>query len=275
MFSHHEDCVLIAGKGTPTQPASQRSAISYWSIHDNKILRKFRGHSDQVTHLSMSPADDTFLSSSLDGSVRLWTAQSAGCLAEMKLPTEKTEKSPIAAFDSTGLVFAITASMKESAGHYVHLYDARNYSGGAFAELKVLQEDLEKNIQSYISASPDQASTLSKADWTSLSFNKSGNQILVGTALGISIVLDGFEGTIKGVYAGASSQSRPAVSCITPDDQTLLIGNDDGSIQCWNLATGVMQKRLEGHPGPVQCIAANPKFAQFASACKQTALWSW
>lgn len=146
----------------------------------------------------MCPADDTFLWSSLDGTVRLWTVQSAGCNAELKLPNDKAGKNPIAAFDSTGLVFAVTASMTAGQGHYLHLYDARNYAGGAFAELKITQADLAKAIETHANTSPDQATVMSKADWTSLDFNKSGSQILVGTANGMSIVLDGFEGTVPG-----------------------------------------------------------------------------
>jgi WD40 repeat protein len=180
----------------------------------------------------------------------------------------------MAVFDSTGLVFAVTASMTADQGHFVHLYDARNYADGAFAELKLMQEDLEKSIQTQNpSLSLDQATILSKDEWTSLQFNKSGSQILVGTEKGMSIVLDGFEGTVQRVFS--SSTQTPAVSCFSSDDKTLLMGNEDGSVSCWNVETGAMVKRLEGHPGPVRCLASNPKYTQFASACKQTALWTW
>lgn len=84
-------------------------------MYDNKILRKFRGHADEVTDISVSPADDCFLSSSKDRTVRLWNIQQAGCLAQMDLPIN-AEGTPHAAFDSTGLVFAITASMTEGKG---------------------------------------------------------------------------------------------------------------------------------------------------------------
>ena len=220
----------------------------------------------------MSPADDTFLSSSKDRTVRLWTAQSAGCLASLALP-DKTEKFPMAVYDSTGLVFAVTASMTSGAGHYLHLYDARNYDGGAFAELSLGKDDLANAIQTNLSVSQSEAQSSADADWTSLQFNKSGSQILVGTDNGMSIVLDGFEGTVQRVFSG--EMKRPAVSCITSDDKTLLMGNGDGSVTCWSMESGTMVKRLEGHTGPVGAIAANPKYAQFASSCKQTALWIW
>jgi COMPASS component SWD2 len=274
MDSHHEQNVLFAGKGSPTQPVGQRNAVNYWSLYDNKILRKFRGHTDRVTCISMCPADDSFLTSSLDRTVRLWTAGQAGCVAELKLP-EETEKSPLAAFDSTGLVFAVTAAMAGGMGHYLHLYDARNYSAGAFAELKVTQLDLETAIQSHVSVDPDRARELSQVDWMSMEFNVSGNQIMIGAEKGMCVLLDGFEGTVQRVLVGPKSTDRDAVSCYTPDDMTVLQGNDDGSISCWNVATGTITKTLTGHPGPVTCIAANPKYTQIASACTQTALWTW
>ena len=225
-----------------------------------------------VTKISMSPADDTFLSSSRDRTVRLWSATSAGCLAELKLP-EQTEKDPLAIFDSTGLVFAVTASMTGGQGHYLHLYDARKYDAGAFAELKVSHDHLQQAIQTHVNVAPNEAGVFATADWTSIQFNTSGNQIFVGTDKGMTIAMDGFEGTVQRVFPGTAQ--RPAVSCVTADDKTLLTGNDDGSISCWSVESGELLKRLEGHPGSVQAIAANPKYAQFASACKQTALWIW
>eukprot|EP00555_Chaetoceros_dichaeta_P002922 CAMPEP_0198251176 /NCGR_PEP_ID=MMETSP1447-20131203/2094_1 /TAXON_ID=420782 /ORGANISM="Chaetoceros dichaeta, Strain CCMP1751" /LENGTH=156 /DNA_ID=CAMNT_0043936139 /DNA_START=324 /DNA_END=791 /DNA_ORIENTATION=- len=86
--THHNQCVLTTSPKTPkTQgPPTQRHSIHYLSLHDNKILRHFRGHSDHVTNLSLSPVDDTFLSSSTDRTVRLWNLGTAGAVGEMMLP---------------------------------------------------------------------------------------------------------------------------------------------------------------------------------------------
>lgn len=115
ILRHHNQCVLFAGKGHNATPVGQRNAINYLSIYDNKLLRKFRGHSDVVTDISMSPADDTFLSSSKDRTVRLWNIQQAGSLAQLELPANAAG-TPHAAFDSTGLVFAVTATMADKKG---------------------------------------------------------------------------------------------------------------------------------------------------------------
>jgi COMPASS component SWD2 len=265
--THHENNVLFAGKDIP-----QSSVINYWSTYDNKILRKFRGHTNTVTSISMSPTDDSFLTSSTDRTVRLWNISQSGCIAEMKLPIEAVHN-PLTAFDSTGLVFAVTAGVKDGTGHFVHLYDAQNYSAGPFSELKVNNDDIEKLLRSQSSINPDIVVQQTKAEWTSLNFNQSGNQILVGNSMGLSIVLDGFEGTVQRVLSGQAK--RATVHCITPDDNVLLQGNDNGSISCWDINAGSIIKTLHGHKGPINCIKSNPKFAQIASSCTQTALWIW
>jgi len=274
--THHEQCVLIAGKGSITQPIGQRHAVSYWSLHENKLLRKFRGHGDAVTGLSMCPADDTFLSSSKDRTVRLWNVQQAGCIAQLKLPVE-TENDPLAVFDSTGLVFLCTANMTQGNGHYVHLYDARNYGSGAFAELKVTREDLEKAIHAHNGGiDMHRANQLSRGDWKTATFNKSGSQILIGAENGMSIILDGFEGTVQSVILEASKRSdRPAVSCFSSDDKTIITGNDDGTLSCVDLASGTVVRTLQGHLGRVNAVACNPEYTQMTSCCTQTAIWLW
>ena len=109
-YRHHDHCVLFTGtKG-------QQHAIHYWSLYDNKLLRKFRGHSDKVVEVSMSPADDMFLTASKDRTVRLWNVQQAGCVGQMDLPYE-SEGDPHVVFDSTGMVFAVMAGMAGKQGN--------------------------------------------------------------------------------------------------------------------------------------------------------------
>ncbi|CAB9500501.1 WD repeat-containing protein 82 [Seminavis robusta] len=270
--THHPNCVLFAGKGSPTQPLGQRNAINYWSIHDNKILRKFRGHTDTVSSISVSPADDKFLTSSKDRTIRLWNVEEAGSMAQLQLPASATG-TPRAVFDSTGLVFAVSAGIAGGKGQYVHLYDARQYGAGGFAELTVSPEGMQQAITSHIGAAGVEYSPT--AAWTSLQFNASGNQLLAGTSEGLAIVLDGFEATVQRVVAPTFKSSAGAVCCFTSDDKTVLMGNPDGSISCFHVDTGAIVKTLTGHSGPISAVATNPKYAQFASACSSTALWSW
>uniref|UniRef100_A0A672NYE8 Twinfilin-2-like n=1 Tax=Sinocyclocheilus grahami TaxID=75366 RepID=A0A672NYE8_SINGR len=59
--------------------------IRYLSLHDNKYIRYFPGHSKRVVALSMSPVDDTFISGSLDKTIRLWDLRSPNCQGLMHL----------------------------------------------------------------------------------------------------------------------------------------------------------------------------------------------
>lgn len=115
--THHDKCILFSGSNE-----GHKNTINYLSIHDNKILREWSGHSGQVTGISASPVDDTFLSCSSDGTVKLWDiGQPGNPLGCVKLPPI-VEGTPIAAFDSTGLVFGISAKMAGDDGHVSFTY---------------------------------------------------------------------------------------------------------------------------------------------------------
>lgn len=150
---------------------------------------------------------------------------------------------------------------------YIHLYDARNYAGGAFAEMKVTTAQLEKSV------TPQQA----RSEWTSMSFNASGNQILITGNSGLCITLDGYEGTLQ--RSLSSSGNGVSMACWTPDDKTVLTssGGADGAIQCWNVDTGAMIRKLEaGHTRGIGWLGVNPKYSMFASCDNtSTALWIW
>lgn len=66
--THHGHCVLFCPGTNGGVP--RKNNCYYLSVHDNKILREFEGHSGVINSISMSPMDDTFLTSSVDGTVR-------------------------------------------------------------------------------------------------------------------------------------------------------------------------------------------------------------
>jgi WD40 repeat protein len=76
-YRHHDHSILFAGKGSSEQPAAQKNAVYYLNYYDNKMLRKFRGHTDHVSDLSMCPAEDMFLTASRDRTVRYVTNESS------------------------------------------------------------------------------------------------------------------------------------------------------------------------------------------------------
>lgn len=133
--THHNQSLIFTGsQKDKAQNVGSKFALNYLSVHDNKILRQFRGHSGEVTNISMSPVDDTFLTSSKDRTIRLWDLKQAGSIAAMDMPkqgngfTMSQSGGPIAAFDSTGLVFGITAPTETgNVRMYIFLLDDIHY----------------------------------------------------------------------------------------------------------------------------------------------------
>jgi COMPASS component SWD2 len=79
-------------------------AIRYMSTYDNKFIRYFNGHKRKVTNIEVSPQDDSFLSCSLDNSVRLWALDTPKCAAILKMPKNdsKDNSVPCVAYDQAG-----------------------------------------------------------------------------------------------------------------------------------------------------------------------------
>jgi COMPASS component SWD2 len=263
--SHNDRCILTAGR--------KQTTVQYWSLHDNKILRKFRGHTSSVYEINVCPTEDLFLTASKDQTVRLWNLQQAGCLAKMDLPKDSvgTSTQPRAVFDSTGMVFTVLAEMAGGEGHYIHLYDARNYQGGAFSELKLTSKAVNEAMVTHrVPPPPPKAPGVSPLTLNKISFNVSGNRILVHASEGYALVLDGYEGAVQRIFR--SSRGNALVSCFTPDEKSLLVGSDsDGLVDVYDIQSGRAVKTLEGghgtgsEAGAVTSLACNPKYAQIAS----------
>lgn len=280
--THNDYCVLTAG--------NKQTSVQYWSLYDNKILRKFRGHSSNVTEINLCPTEDMFLSSSKDKTVRLWNLQQAGCMAKLELPKTSGPsglacENPRAVFDSTGMVFTIMAEMQNGEGNYIHLYDARNYQGGAFSELKLTTKAVQEAMRTHRVTNPSKNAATGALTLNKIDFNASGNRILVQSAEGLALVLDGYEGTVQRIFQSSSSSSsgntaaaNGITSCFTPDEKSVLMGSDAGIIDVYDIQSGTTVKQLEmgGSAGPVSALACNPKYQQIASGCAtNTCMWIW
>ncbi|KAK3699917.1 hypothetical protein QZH41_016575 [Actinostola sp. cb2023] len=120
--------------------------IRYLSLHDNKYLRYFPGHTKRVTTLNMSPIEDAFLSGSLDKTLRIWDLRSPNCQGLMHVNGQ-----PIAAFDPEGLIFAAGIDCE-----MIKLYDLRSFDKGhAFSKGNHIDVCFSPDSQYVISGSQD------------------------------------------------------------------------------------------------------------------------
>ena len=103
--THHELGVLHAA-GTLSETDTLAGQIAYHSLHDNKVIRFFRAHTARVTSISVHPRTDWFLTTSLDGTFRLWDIRQPNCAAVGSLGAA-SQYQPVGAFDLSGRVFAV------------------------------------------------------------------------------------------------------------------------------------------------------------------------
>ncbi|KAK7102482.1 WD repeat-containing protein 82-like [Littorina saxatilis] len=219
--------------------------IRYLSLHDNKYIRYFPGHAKKVVTLCMSPIDDTFISGSMDKTIRLWDLRSQNCQGLMHLTGR-----PVAAFDPEGLIFGAGVNSES-----VKLYDLRSFDKGPFATFKLPQDK--------------------ECDWTGLKFSPDGKLILISTNGSVIRLIDAFHGTPLQTFVGfQNNRGIPLEACFTPDSQFVFCGSTDGKVHCWSTETGAKIAILSSdHPGPIQNLQFNPKYMMMATACTNMAFW--
>ena len=100
-FTHAHNAAIHAS-------TKRDDAIRYLSLHDNKFIRYFTGHTKKVISLEMSPTDDTFISGGLDNSVRLWDLRTPSCNGLMQVTGK-----PVCAFDPEGLIFSVGVNSEQ------------------------------------------------------------------------------------------------------------------------------------------------------------------
>ncbi|XP_044879839.1 WD repeat-containing protein 82 isoform X1 [Mauremys mutica] len=172
--------------------------IRYLSLHDNKYIRYFPGHSKRVVALSMSPVDDTFISGSLDKTIRLWDLRSPNCQGLMHL-----QGKPVCSFDPEGLIFAAGVNSE-----MVKLYDLRSFDKGPFATFK-MQYDRT-------------------CEWTGLKFSNDGKLILISTNGGFLRLIDAFKGAVLHTFGGYNNSKAVTLEAsFTPDSQFIMIATTE------------------------------------------------
>lgn len=281
-------------------------AIRYLSTHDNAFLRYFRGHTAPLTSLTLNPSNDTFLSTSLDSTLRLWDLRSPSSQALLHLTTPL-----LTAYDSTASVIAVACLAAKS----ILLYDVRQYDKQPFAIFDVAEAE----------AAIAQNAAVQKAggvgDWSKLEFSNNGLRILLATTGAGHFILDSFEGEFLAFClrgSGSTGRGRCAPSevgalrdyqkrkrsgekverpkgvgttgqgdaCLTPDGRFVMGGAGEGEVCVWDVGASAEEtpgnkivrplKELAGgaKAGGQNCVVAcNPRFNHLVTADRSVVFW--
>lgn len=259
-FTHAQDTVLHASNKEPSPESTQNHAIRYLSLHDNKYIRYFPGHTRRVTSLSLNRLDDLFISASEDQTVRLWDLKMSKCAAQINVGC-----SPVVGLDPEGMVFAIGID-----SNAVRLYDLKKFDGGPFATFDVpstTPETLKTAEQS-----PDEVGV-----WSQLQFSPDGSQIML-TGTGSKILLiDAFAGHVVASLTGfKNTRSTPFEAGYSADGQFVVCGDSDKLVHVWRASDGsklAQFKTCHTSAEPISKVKWSPGYMMFASTSDTLSMW--
>jgi COMPASS component SWD2 len=292
-FTHWSNSIVYAStKQNGKRPYSDESdyicsttnitdAIRYLATHDNSFIRYFEGHEASVTSISMHPGSDNFVSTSQDGTVRLWNVASKQWTGLLYL-----NKPYLSAWDPSGNIFAVGSP----AAGTVLLYDHRNYTKPPFSVFDVVEQ----------CAAVDQRNLLS--GWTKLDFSNDGKHILVGTRGAGHFLLDAFDGKLKAFLRKTDEPTRRAATgegggavvpgapvdparlegsgdcCFTPDGRFVISGTKQ-NVMVWDTLGTVGENKILNPAFVLEdkreasVVAFNPRFNFFATADLSLVFW--
>ncbi|KAG6742800.1 hypothetical protein POTOM_053740 [Populus tomentosa] len=259
-FTHHPSSVICS---SVYHLDSTGESLRYLSLYDNRCLRYFKGHKDKVVSLCMSPINDSFMSSSLDHSIRIWDLRVNACQGILHLRGR-----PTVAYDQQGLVFAVAME-----GGAIKLFDSRSYDKGPFDTFLVGGDT---------------------AEVCDIKFSNDGKSMLLTTTSNNIYVLDAYGGDKRCGFSLEPSPSTTIEATFTPDGQYVVSGSGDGTLHAWNIN---MQNELSSiddyendsthseliswvevscwnsHIGIASCLKWAPRRAMFVAASTVLTFW--
>ncbi|KAL9261626.1 ANTHESIS POMOTING FACTOR 1-like protein [Drosera capensis] len=238
-FTHHPNSVICSSKYNLNTAGE---SLRYLSMYDNRILRYFKGHSDRIVSLCMSPINDSFMSGSLDHSVRIWDLRVNACQGILRLRGK-----PIVAYDQQGLVFAVSME-----GGAVKLFDSRSYDKGPFDTFLVGGDT---------------------AEVCDIKFSNDGRSMLLTTKSNYVYVLDAYNGEKRCAFSLEPSANTPMEAVFTPDCQYILSGSGDGNLHAWHIHKGQEVARWNSEIGVASCLKWAPRRAMFVAASTVLTFW--
>ena len=235
IFTHNPKAILCAGK--------HDFRIMYWCLHSNEILFSFKGHSNLIIDLSMNPNNDLFLSTSNDGTSRLWNLHTKQCICIF-------QDSQCASFDNSGVIASVTSTLNklnDTYENFINLYDMDKINKGPF---DVLGLHTNKNIKQ-------------------VKFSNDGKFIVCLTETELWIV-DAF---VCKTFGNVDLSDETVNNFdISPDSRYVAVCCESGNINVYD-KNGKFITCLEFHTKNCNVVKFGKEFAFIASACNNLVIW--
>ena len=187
------------------------------------LLRTLRGHTEWIIHIEWSPDGRMLMSSSADGTTRLWDAKTGKCLHTL----ESNKQDPLSfSFDPKGRILIIGSKKKT-----IELWDPTN--GQRFHILKGHSDVIPI-----------------------MAFDPTGGILAIGHENKAANLWDVTSGKLLYTLEGHSD----TISSIRfdPTGRILASGSRDKTAKLWDVTSGKLLYTLEGHSDAISSIRFDP-----------------
>ncbi|MEB3211409.1 MAG: protein kinase [Leptolyngbyaceae bacterium] len=222
-----------------TSDAPTRTSSGYRSRYC-RCVYTINGHSSWVTDVAMSPVTNTFATSSLDDTVKLWNLQTGELMVTMEGHERGTNK----------VLFSPDGTLLLSAGddHRIKIWDA--FSGQLIQTLTGHMRDVTA-----LAVSPDGQFLLTGGEDRSIRVWQLPSGKLVKTPFGV--------------------MSMVKALCATPNGQFFASAGLDKVVRLWSMQTAERVMELSGHSGSIHALSVSPNSQVLASAGKDRTIRLW
>lgn len=233
-------CVLSSLNEKILIVSSWDNNIYVYSVDYGRVLDKVCGHVDAVS--SLSACGTSVLSTSWDGTIKVWNLQQSGLNKSPLVEFEEHETEVrCAQFDSTG-----TLIVSGSNDGVVMVWDLR--TGGAVAEIRAHSEPVScvsfagEDSSRIISTSGDQIIKLFESSGSEICFWHAQDGVSAHVTDGNVLLTAGDSGSLRLWDLREGSEihqfnryNKKAITsmCISTEGDTVITGSDDGEIGVW------------------------------------------
>jgi WD40 repeat protein len=245
-------------------------------IQTGKIVLDLK-HPDLVTTAQFVAAGDSVLTTSKDGFVRLWSAQTGEPIKTSQLqvsPIDNVLVSP--KFDGITAISGQNVYLwSRDLSDPIILHHSATVSCAAFSHdgIQLLSATDDGKVRVWSTSSGQQVGeTIDERDQVlGTSFTPTG-RILIGTSTG---VLSIWRSPTVAPLASVMPHGRPVqTAALSPDDKTLLTGAADGNARLWDLSTSQLTGLPLRQGAPVVATAFSTDGKYFlTAAANHAALW--
>jgi WD40 repeat protein/serine/threonine protein kinase len=255
----------------------------FWKLCQGESLETWRGHSNLVSCVAVSPDGKTLASGSWDSSIRLWDLASRRVVTTFSMNTGQVNSvafSPDGRFLTAGNDSGPAKLWELASGKEISSFEGR-MPRVAFSPVEALLAvgsggnirgaGATATVSLWDCARQQQIRTFAQSG-SRAAFSPDGKVLAIGSFHDAIKLWDIATGELRQILTNSGSVISLAFS---PDGRRLAASNWEGEVMLWGVATGHQSPPLSGHTAKVWSVAFSPDGRTLATASSDQTVGLW